>query len=717
MIHTSTCDQRFRLGDWVFEPAVDRLWRGSMSHRLEPRLTGVLSHLASNPGRVCSRDEILDAVWKEAVVGEEVLTRAVSELRRLLGDDPQDAHYLETIRSRGYRLLVRPVPIDDGPEPPTDFGAAGTVPQLGRRKRYRGMVILGIVGGILILTGGSVFQRGVHTPDRRSPTDTRLSATPLTSYAGEETYPALSPNGDYIAFGWQGPKGENTDVYVKRVGTESLLRLTDHPGVDTYPRWSHDGSSLAYFHADDRGHFVYTVPMIGGQPRQLLASEGFLGGHAWAPDARHLVYSMTPSRVEPARLYVRDVVSGTDRQLTEPPAGGRGDVFPSVSPDGSQVAFVRVNEPRLDELFTTPWLGGLERQLTQGALLIEGFDWMPDGKAIVYAGVSSASYQLFSIDVGTSEVAAVPTRAEWVWFPTIAEASGRLAYQDIRFNKNIWRVQRTAADPGAEQKPLISSTRWDCEAHYSPDGSRIAFVSARSGHLELWVATAEGRQPLQLTRFSGVSLGRPQWSPDGTRIAFHARPEGNADLFVVTADGGKPRRLTSGGADHLLSSWSRDGTWLYYGTKIEGRWEVLRIHPDEPDLPTQRMTWDGGIAAAETADGNTLLVTKPDRPGLWRIDLDRDTAHPEASLLLPELPGLVDWRNWGVADHGVVMVQYDDNGPSLAWLDLETFELETVCRIPGIARPSLSVSRDGSSILYARVDLRDSDLMLVESIP
>ncbi len=96
----------FRIGDWEVYPQ-ENLLRGSGGSRvLEPKVMDVLVFLAERQGEVVSRQQILDAVWREVVVGDEVVSRAVSLLRAELGDDQKNARYLKTISKRGYCLIA-----------------------------------------------------------------------------------------------------------------------------------------------------------------------------------------------------------------------------------------------------------------------------------------------------------------------------------------------------------------------------------------------------------------------------------------------------------------------------------------------------------------------------------------------------------------------------------------------------------------------------------
>ncbi|MBW8879559.1 MAG: AAA family ATPase [Acidobacteria bacterium] len=96
----------FRLGEWTVHPAEGTLCAAGRSLRLEPRVMDVLVYLASAPGRVVSKEELLAAVWEGAFVEEGALTQVIHSLRKALGDDARQPQYIQTIPKRGYRLLA-----------------------------------------------------------------------------------------------------------------------------------------------------------------------------------------------------------------------------------------------------------------------------------------------------------------------------------------------------------------------------------------------------------------------------------------------------------------------------------------------------------------------------------------------------------------------------------------------------------------------------------
>jgi Tol biopolymer transport system component/DNA-binding winged helix-turn-helix (wHTH) protein len=699
----------FWLGEWLVEPALNRIGRQTEARQVEPRVMDVLVRLASRPGEVFTREELLEKIWIDVVVGEEALTRAISELRRALDDDHRSPRFVETIRKGGYRLLAAPRPAELTP------GAASSVN--GTQGVWSKTVVW--VATIVVATIASatawITLRGDGDPAEPPAVTTVLEAIPLTALPGQEEFPAISPDGRHVAFAWSGGNGGNIDIYVRQIGTESLLRLTEDPGVDTYPRWSADGSLITFLHAEGSGEEIRTVPLIGGRPRKLLDVRGDCGGYDWSPDGAVLVYSESGEHGMPMRLHLLDKETSERLPVGDPLGEMEGDIAPAFSPDGKSVAFVRVDGSGLQDIFLLSVADGAVRRLTHGLLQVRGVAWERDGRSLICSAVSSAFYFLWRVDVRNGSMTRLPTRSEWVHYPTVAHHADRLVYQDIYFDKNIWRIQREE-DPaqGLSTDVLIASTRWDCEAAFSADGKHVAFTSARSGNLEIWVASADGSDPYRVTESGGLNVGNPRWSPDGKRIAFHAGAMNFPSLFVVDTRGGRPRRLTDGEHNHFMSSWSRDGRWLYFGSDREGTWNLWKLPVDQAGGEAVRVTWNGGIAGYESLDGESLYFTKPDRAGLWRMDLQGDGAPAEPERIMVDLPQQGDWANWGMADTGVVLVRREPEGPMIVFYDFSSGESVPVSRVPNIATPSLNVSPDGRTILYARLESSDSDVMLVD---
>ena len=120
----------------------------------------------------------------------------------------------------------------------SESGSAAAVPT---SRQYRGVMITAFIGVVSVLAAMTWLLRSPHRTDAPPP-----RVVPLTSFPGFEQGPALSPDGNQVAFAWPGENGDNWDVYLKFVGSSEIRRLTIDPLDDVFPRWSPDGRYIAF---------------------------------------------------------------------------------------------------------------------------------------------------------------------------------------------------------------------------------------------------------------------------------------------------------------------------------------------------------------------------------------------------------------------------------------------------------------------------------------
>ena len=169
--------------------------------------------------------------------------------------------------------------------------------------------------------------------------------------------------------------------------------------------------------------------------------------------------------------------------------------------------------------------------------------------------------------------------------PQIAFTSG--------FNSDVYVVPAAGGTPvNLTNQPASNPSGWDASPSWSPDGSRIAFISDRDGNPDIWVMDADGSNPANLTASIEHETG-PEWSPDGSRIAYSASlekelPDGSfvwspaPSIFVIDIATGATNRLSvpdpelpSGGgwaydADDTQPTWSPDGETIAFARHYRG---------------------------------------------------------------------------------------------------------------------------------------------------
>ena len=464
--------------------------------------------------------------------------------------------------------------------------------------------------------------------DRSGSAGRILSPVPLTSYPGDQITPSFSPDGNYVAFAWNGENQDNYDIYVEPIGPGTPLRLTSDPARDFRPQWSPDGRSIAFLReiSEDRVG-VMLVPPLGGPNRKIAEFYSqvrirMLASLCWTSDSSSLIVSAAVRASEPNRLFLVPVDTGDVKTLTNPPSQ-EADLNPAVSPNGDTLAFSRFTGSvrRLLAVALTPQyqLRGQPRELRAGDPSSVP-TWSEDGREILFAsGATHASQRLYSIAAsGRSPPIPIAEAGQGVDSPAVALRGHRLVYERFFQDTNIWSVPLDGRKAGLERR--VPSSGQEVFPQYSPDGKKIAFHSDRGGTVQIWTCNLDGSGCLQLTSMAGSSQGTPRWSPDGRLISFDSNTNG-FQVYTIDAEGGKPRQMTSGTGVNIIASWSHDGRWIYFGSTRSGRFEIWRMSSAGGE-PVQ-VTRNGGTAALESPDGKTLYYTKNNGPdGIWKMPLE-----------------------------------------------------------------------------------------------
>ncbi|HUP24457.1 MAG TPA: winged helix-turn-helix domain-containing protein [Thermoanaerobaculia bacterium] len=732
---------RFRLAGCEVQPDLNRVVRDGEALAVEPKIMSALVLLARAGGEVVTRERLLEQVWEGAWVGDDVVTRAIGELRRLFDDDSRSPRVIETIRKRGYRLVAAVEELDRAseaepaaprPQPDTDSSRSRVVVATSRvtLRVGSGRLVPAALGALLVLglltlglaLRSEVGGAAVDTGDSRA----TVRVYPLSGSLADERDPAVSPDGTRIAFAAVSPDeaapadAARSRLVVKLLRGEARHELTDGSAADRHPVWSPDGTELVFQRIDDDGCWLATVAATGGLVRRLVPCDVHAPARmAYSPDGRFLAITRLVD-APPRRwaLYLLDLGSLQLERITDPRPPYLGDLEPAFSPDGVSVAFARVLPGGAADLWRVDLVSRIEQRLTADYRAVEGQTFGADGSSVVFASDRGGSFALWSVPTVGGEPRWLTGTGSKIKHPSHARDAPVLAFEDWRFEIALWRVPLdppgdVAGSTDLEAPPgeiVARSSGWDFAPATSPDGGQLLFTSSRSGGHELWRVAAGGGRPEQITRHGGQVLSPARWSPDGRRVVYAAFHLGEPDLYVLELGAAVPRRLTHDAAVEILPSWSIDGGAVYYSAERDGRWQV------------HRLSLDGGVAevvaegiSARQAPDGSLLVVRPERPGLWR----HPPAGGEPLALVPDLEPR-RWGSWDVGREGVFHIVEDHSDPRQSALAFRPFDEgrspRLLARLGELARPEIAVTPDGSAIYVARVDRAEVQLMVAENL-
>lgn len=723
----------FTAGEALIQPSLNRISIQGRIAQVEPKVMQVLVLMAERPGAVITRETFLDTVWAGTIADDYLLNRAVSELRKIFDDDPQTPRYIETIRKGGYRLIApiapakvaaavaRPAPDEAAPDEavatapqsaaqPAAITPAPETPSVFRSKP----ALYGLAAACVIAAAAAVFLLGPKMLGDSSGIAENYNVLPLTSFVGREFEPAISPDGSRVAFIWDGGS-DAFDVYVKTIGSEDVLNLTNSPAEERFPVWSADGRSVLFSRPDDTGIAIMRVSALGGGVTRVFSDEAAndIRGMSLSPDGTRIAYASRENAASPYRIILATLSNGEKRSVSNPEPGSLGDIDPRFSRDGQSVAFIRAINEVTKDVYHADLDGGEPTRLTSDNRKINGLAWSPDGERLLFTSTRSGMYGLWSVEPDGGDLRQISLGNENVHQPATAAGVNAIAFEQWMHRSQLRQIdvaRRTQADAGQ----YMQSTRWDSNPAWAPDGERIAFASNRSGPHGVWVSQRDGRGAVQIADFGGAFIDNPAWSPNGALIAFDGSPEGKTEIFTVSPEGGTPQRISDGQGDNRNPTWSRDGAWIYFESNRSGEWRIY-AQPTTGGAPIAVITGPA-INARESADGQRLVYSKPGTPGLWqrpREDWRKAITSAPEQLLIAEL-GPQDGANWAPSPNGIYFVRRPAEGtPTLSLLDQANSSITDVTELsPDFEGWGFDLSPDGTQLIFSEVTMLESDLRL-----
>ncbi|MFL5449181.1 MAG: hypothetical protein ACJ8AX_11580, partial [Gemmatimonadales bacterium] len=292
-----------------------------------------------------------------------------------------------------------------------------------------------------------------------------------------------------------------------------LPQLTSGPSSVT---WSSDGQELIYSMQGS----LWRQRIGSEEARQLTSGPGYDYQPDWSPDGAEVVYASY--RNDAVELRLLNLQSGESRPLV---SNGAVNVEPRWSPDGKRIAYVSSAYEGRWHVFITSAAG---EQATGGERITED----RDSRLPRYYYGAYDQYLSPTWSADGQELILISNRGH-IW------GSG-----------GFWRMAARSRSPIREIH--YEETTWRARPDWSRDGKRVVYSSYLGGQWnQLWVMTADGGDPFQLTYGEGDATA-PRWSPDGSRIAYVSNAEGDLRIQIVTVPGGSIEELRSPVRKYLL---------------------------------------------------------------------------------------------------------------------------------------------------------------------
>jgi serine/threonine-protein kinase len=544
----------------------------------------------------------------------------------------------------------------------------------------------------------------------------------LTFGEGVEEWPAWSPDGGQLAYVVE--VDGIRQLFLRTLSTGEERRLSRERKDDIQPAWAPDGRRLAFVRAKSSGGKLEPNDINGWYQD---------GGDIWAvdlgagretrlvEDAFSPAYSPQGSLAFDAawagarRIWVADSTGRNPRQATVDSSEAVVHTTPRWSPDGSMLAFRRLETIKSNIVAVDVASQTLTRVTNDNATNMDPA-WAPDGRSIYFSSSRGGGLNLWRIGVGRKGPTGVPeqltTGAGDDVQPASAPDGSKVAFAVRGINSDLWRlpVDPKTGQPTGEPEPLVRTTRVESRGAVSPDGRTIAFNSDRLGEMNIWLRGIADSTERQLTQGPGGDY-QPDWAPDGLSLVFFSARSGNADIWSVSTRDGQLTRLTDSPATDTNPFYSPDGRRIAFLSDRSGRSELLVMNADGSAPRAVLPVVAGGHFLRWTQDGQGIVFRAESGAlvQIYRVSVDGGS--------LTRLPAVVSGAHMSFSpDQSRIL---DVRGHKTLWVypvdgssPRQVFAFDD----PEVRIDYPTWAPDGRWIVFDRAAPRGGDLWMIEGV-
>lgn len=554
----------YQVGEFQLDTEQTALLRDGISTPLTPKLYAVLWALMRSPGRIVSKDELLQTVWPDSFVEEGNLAVAIRQLRKVFGDDAHSPTYIETIARRGYRLVAHVHEVSSATQE-SELSSDSRV-HVGRHAVRRPVFIV-VMSAIVLFTvssGALYFWRESSRPIAqrlRALRVERLSETGNVSGAG------ISPDGKLLAYSTL--EAGKSVIWLRQLSTGTSMPIT--PPIDEVlsgVSFSNDGQNILYYHSRGGGFSdLSRMSILGGTRTKILSNVH--SGSAFSPDSKQIAFVRYSDGISSVAIADEN---GAEERVLFSAAKGRTILGVDWSPAGDSLAYCIGKFPSRDrdfEVVEYEIATGTERRLTEFRWsFLNGVEWLPDESGLIVNGRDTAdgSDQLWLIMLPHGDTRQMSFDSSSLRLNGATADASRFVATSRYMSSRLW------LGPSSEPASVQPFAAAQFDLAFAKDGS-IVFSTLDTVTTNLWIVSADGTGRRQITNNDAVERC-PVVSPDGKFIVYVANVDGRQNIWRVDIDGRDPVRLTDGDGEQYPTI-TPDGRFVFYNSLSDG--SVMKI--------------------------------------------------------------------------------------------------------------------------------------------
>ncbi|MDQ4121792.1 MAG: winged helix-turn-helix domain-containing protein [Acidobacteriota bacterium] len=629
----------FEFADFRIETGERQLRRGGQTIHLPPKALELLLVLLENHGRVVSKEEIIRRVWAGSIVEEGNLSHNIFQLRKTLGTENK---FIETVPKRGYRFVadVKETPEDldffageetitritfeeeiETSDAPENFLEKTKYPALIGLKRqqtvfkYAGAAFLSIFGLVLLVFASTFWMNKPIAEGKSTPKTAEMT---LITNSGKAAGSIISPDGKFISYSHNAFEGK-ASLFLRQTDTNNEIKLFESDEIIFGSKQFSPDAKYIYFIAFDKQTpqgGLYRIPTFGGERTKLIENVGQM--FSLSPDGTQVAFLRQNGEQKQRSLIIASIEDGIENVvLTKKYNELLFSGCPAWSPDGKTIAF-GAKEKTAESDYLTPTVkvfrfeiqtGKLEPWSEENWIEIGMMAWTPDARGVVFVGNRPRfGNQIFYLPVNSKEFRQITKELQtFSNYGISISADGEQMTADLwESSSQIWSVP---ANGDLKRALQITNGKDDGSRGITELEEDKLIYTARAGpDFDLWTKNSDDSEPEALTSDRELQ-SEITATPNGKFLFFVSDRAGSRHIFRINADGTNLRQLTFGNSFDSAPAVSSDGAWLVYASYANGQTNIYKISTEGSE--PIRLTDYQSVAPAFSPDGKLVSCILP----------------------------------------------------------------------------------------------------------
>lgn len=580
-------NDEFKLGDYHVFPQHNKITTEGSVVKLEPKIMQVLCLLVSNQGKVLSREDIAEKLWPEAVVGLEVITRAIFELRKVLADDPKKPKYIETIARKGYCFIAKV-------ESKVITSEAPLVKSFNNNKTVLAILLSTIfICGLIALAIILLFSDDETLATLKAPL--QYQSAILSDGNNFVHSAAMSPDWSKILYVQTTKQSSTSSIFLKDVNTHEPSLITTSAMQFRSPIWGNTVDVGYFVQCSESFCEIVNVNLSTKAMHSIFKTKYRISSIKLSRDSNKIALSLLKNQ----RAIIGLLAIKTGQLELLPIAMGSNNYAATFSADSLALYYIEKNNGQ-SKINHFDLLTKKETLISKKFAKISSL-YLLSEKTLLIAGKVSNNLAIWKLSVDTNEVSQISA------IPANNQAYNLVANKDLQqvfyLNKSSNFDIAAKGLPSTVNVNSLNSQANDLNSLWSNLHQSIYFSSQRTGHYELWSHSKNTNK--KLTNLQANRIERPILNRDQTKLAFVAQV--NNQLYLHIYDLSKQQITFTQEIDkqsHLLS-WSNNNESIYMSIASANIYDIWQF--DIAKQHKKKIALAAGLIAKESVTGQLVF--------------------------------------------------------------------------------------------------------------